>query len=99
MLARLPRPQDATISALERVRRGEEPTLVAADVEHGRIDGTDGQLHAPTDELVGMRNLYRYSPTEAYEHISLGPALHVALSRRGGARARRHRRLLELPDP
>ena len=83
VLARLPRPEDATISALERVRRGEEPTLVAADVEHGRIDGTDGQLHAPTDELVGMRNLYRYSPTEAYEHIYLGPARYTWHCRAG----------------
>ncbi|WP_347756531.1 MoaF C-terminal domain-containing protein [Agrococcus sp. ProA11] len=68
--ARLPDEATARESAWTRVQRGEEPTGVAAAFRHGRLE-RGGRLHAPTRELVGMRNRYTYSLTESYEHIYL----------------------------
>jgi hypothetical protein len=53
---------------------GKELTGVKVEFIHGSIDKPwqEGACpHAPTNELVGLRNLYRYSPTEVYEHIYL----------------------------
>lgn len=68
--ARLPDAATARESAWTRVQRGDEPTGVTAAFRHGRVDAGGG-LHAPTRELVGLRNRYTYSPTESYEHIYL----------------------------
>lgn len=53
---------------------GGELTSVQADFLHGSIDRPwrEGACpHAPSRDLVGLRNLYRYSPTEVYEHLYL----------------------------
>ncbi|HWV77889.1 MAG TPA: MoaF C-terminal domain-containing protein [Isoptericola sp.] len=64
-------------SAYTRVQRGDEPTGVTARIRHGRVAGSTAPLHAPTTELVGMRNRYTYSPNEAYEHVYLTPDLYT----------------------
>lgn len=68
--ARLPAEATARESAWTRVQRGDEPTGVTAAFRHGVLE-QGGGIHAPTRELVGMRNRYTYSPTESYEHIYL----------------------------
>lgn len=68
--AQLPDEETARESAWTRVQRGDEPTGVAAAFRHGLLEH-GGRMHAPTRELVGMRNRYTYSPTESYEHIYL----------------------------
>lgn len=72
---RLPSEAEAHIDSLSRVERNLPLTGVTAAIRHGRIvaDGApaDAPLHAPTRELIGMRNMYTYSPTERYEHIYL----------------------------
>ncbi|WP_027797638.1 MoaF C-terminal domain-containing protein [Paraburkholderia acidipaludis] len=71
----LPTESEARLDAFTRVERGLPLTGVAVQIRHGRIvqEGADASaaLHAPTTELIGMRNLYTYSPTERYEHIYL----------------------------
>jgi hypothetical protein len=71
----LPTESETRLDAFTRVERGLPLTGVAAQIRHGRIvqDGADASaaLHAPTTELIGMRNLYTYSATERYEHIYL----------------------------
>ncbi|WP_017774992.1 MoaF C-terminal domain-containing protein [Paraburkholderia kururiensis] len=71
----LPGEKETRIDAFTRVERAMELTGVQAQIRHGRIGadtGTQGAaLHAPTAELIGMRNLYIYSATERYEHIYL----------------------------
>jgi hypothetical protein len=71
----LPTESEARLDAFTRVERGLPLTGVAAQIRHGRIvqEGADASaaLHAPTTELIGMRNMYTYSPTERYEHIYL----------------------------
>lgn len=64
-------------SAYARVQRGDEPTGVTVQIRHGRVAGSTAPLHAPTTELVGLRNRYTYSPNEAYEHIYLTPDLYT----------------------
>jgi hypothetical protein len=72
-------PDEATRaeSAFTRVQRGDEATGVHATLRHGRIDGSTAEPHAPTTELVGLRNRYDYSPTEVYEHVYLTPTLYA----------------------
>jgi hypothetical protein len=56
------------------VLSGEELTAVHCRFAHGCIDQpvtANSALHHSTDELIGLRNQYRYSPTECYEHIYL----------------------------
>ncbi|MBB3260118.1 hypothetical protein F4827_005190 [Paraburkholderia bannensis] len=73
----LPSEAETHIDAFTRVERGMELTGVQAQLLHGRIAAGDGveptqaALHAPTHELIGMRNLYTYSATERYEHVYL----------------------------
>lgn len=68
----LPTPEEASIGALERAQAGSELTGVRAEIFHGTIDGLPcGLPHGPTDELLGLRNRYRYSPHEVYEHVYL----------------------------
>jgi hypothetical protein len=68
----LPTAEEASIGALERVRGGSELTGVRTEIFHGTIDGlAGGSPHGPTDELLGLRNRYRYSPHEVYEHVYL----------------------------
>lgn len=72
-------PDEATRaeSAFTRVQRGDEATGVTARLRHGHVDGSTAAPHAPTDDLVGLRNRYDYSPTEVYEHVYLTPTLYA----------------------
>jgi len=57
-----------------RARASQPLTLVDAQFIHGSIDKPwqDGACpHGLTRELIGLRNRYRYSPTESYEHVYL----------------------------
>ncbi|MDN7427012.1 molybdenum cofactor biosynthesis protein F [Burkholderia sp. AU16741] len=69
----LPTEADTRIDAFTRVARGLPLTAVDAQFRHGTLGGhaRPGPLHAPTRELIGKRTMYRYSPTECYEHIYL----------------------------
>ena len=70
----LPTAQDVARSAFSRVLSGEELTSVQCRFAHGSINQpvtANSALHHSTDELIGLRNQYRYSPTECYEHIYL----------------------------
>ncbi len=71
---RMPDEADTRIDPFTRVARGMELTAVQADFVHGvvgRPPAQDDALHHATTELVGMRNQYRYSRTECYEHVYL----------------------------
>ncbi|MBR8131825.1 molybdenum cofactor biosynthesis F family protein [Burkholderia ambifaria] len=69
----LPTEADTHIDAFTRVARGLPLTGVDAAFRHGTLCGhaQPGPLHGPTRELIGKRTMYRYSPTECYEHIYL----------------------------
>lgn len=73
----LPTAEVRAESAYDRVQRGEDPTGVTARIRHGRVTGSTAPLHAPTTELVGLRNRYTYSPNEVYEHVYLTPDLYT----------------------
>ena len=68
----LPDEQATSVSAYDRARQGMELTGVEAAILHGSVAGKQGgTAHAPTDELIGLRNRYHYSPEEVYEHVYL----------------------------
>lgn len=76
-LSQMPVEAEAKKSLIERVGNNEELTGVTVQFSHGTIDkpySDNGDLHAETDELVGKRVLYTYSPYEQYEHIYLNPS-------------------------
>ncbi|WP_415854787.1 MoaF C-terminal domain-containing protein [Sinomonas sp. G460-2] len=68
----LPNAEEASVAALEKARAGSDLTGVRVEILHGTIDGLAGGVpHGPTKDLLGLRNRYRYSPHEVYEHIYL----------------------------
>lgn len=69
----LPTEAHTRLDAFTRVARGLPLTGVEAGFRHGTLGGhtQPGPLHGPTRELIGKRTMYRYSPTECYEHIYL----------------------------
>ena len=70
----LPSAQEVAQSAFSRVNKGQELTAVRCQFAHGSLNQpvtASTALHHVTDELLGLRNQYRYSPTECYEHIYL----------------------------
>ena len=70
----LPEESETRRSLAERVSRGQELTAVTATFLSGALNApftADTPRHATTDELVGRRVEYTYSPTERYEHIYL----------------------------
>jgi len=74
VIGRLPDEAETREGLYVRALAGRELTGVQVEFSHGRLDQPwqDGACpHAPTRELVGMRNFYRYSPSEVYEHIYL----------------------------
>jgi len=82
----LPTAQDAARSAFDLATKGDELTLVAADITPSFIDGpwaAGEHPHALTDELVGKRVQYVYSQSEAYEHIYLNENLYTWQCLRG----------------
>lgn len=57
------------------------------DFFHGRVRGMGAVVtRERTDELVGLRIYYRYSPDEHYEHIYLSPGTFIWHCVRGGER-------------
>lgn len=81
VVGELPTAAQAAESAYTRVQRGDDPTLVTARVDHGTVVDpaapAPGAEHGPTDELVGLRNRYTYSPQEQYEHVYFSPTLYA----------------------
>lgn len=74
LIGRLPDESEAAGSPTERLAQGKELTAVSATFISGTVDvpfTADTPRHATTDELVGRRIEYTYSPTERYEHIYL----------------------------
>jgi hypothetical protein len=74
ILGTLPGKQQTRVSALERIADHQELTLVKVTFLHGVLNRPwtpDAPKFSETDELVGKRAEYRYSPHEAYEHIYL----------------------------
>lgn len=73
VIGTLPTETETRVDAFTRVARGLSLTGVDATFRHGTLGGhaRPGPLHGPTRELIGKRTMYRYSPTECYEHIYL----------------------------
>ncbi|WP_374442316.1 molybdenum cofactor biosynthesis F family protein [Pseudomonas panipatensis] len=74
VIGRLPDAADCAQGLYARALAGGELTGVQVQILHGSLDRPwqDGACpHAATQELVGLRNRYRYSPSEVYEHIYL----------------------------
>jgi hypothetical protein len=71
VFGQLPDEQQTRLDAFSRVEQGLPLTAVNAEFRFGTLD--DATVAPPhfTDELIGMRNMYTYSPTERYEHIYL----------------------------
>ena len=67
----LPDEAQARLDAFSRVEQGLPLTAVEAEFRFGTLDDADVAPPGFTDELIGMRNMYTYSPTERYEHIYL----------------------------
>ena len=70
----LPDEAATRLDAFSRVEQGLPLTAVQANISHGTVDRLPlaGELlHHRTQELIGLRNQYRYSQTECYEHIYL----------------------------
>ncbi|MDE1165652.1 MAG: molybdenum cofactor biosynthesis F family protein [Pseudomonas sp.] len=74
VIGQLPDAATADEGLYTKALNGKPLTGVCVDFLHGSLDRpwqAGACPHAPTDELVGIRNRYRYSPTEVYEHIYL----------------------------
>lgn len=77
--ATLPTESDVAKSLFARVRNGEPLTPVDIRFRSAILQPAPAGTAAPTpgfpatDELIGHRIRYRYSPTELYEHIYLNP--------------------------
>lgn len=67
----LPSESQTRLDAFSRVEQGLPLTAVNAEFRFGTLDNAGVAPPQFTDELVGMRNMYAYSPTERYEHIYL----------------------------
>lgn len=68
---KLPDEAQARLDAFSRVEQGLPLTAVDVEFRFGTLDDAVTIQPGFTDELVGMRNMYTYSPTERYEHIYL----------------------------
>lgn len=74
VIGRLPAQHQTHQGLYARALAGEALTSVEVEFLQGGLDRPwqAGRCpHAPTRELTGLRNLYRYSPSEVYEHIYL----------------------------
>lgn len=70
----LPNQQDCSEHLYHLALANKELTLVTIAIQQGSINKPytpSTPIHNETDELIGIRNLYRYSPNETYEHIYL----------------------------
>jgi hypothetical protein len=71
VIGSLPSAEETREGLYSRALAGKELTSVKASFYHGSLDKAwqpGACPHALTQELVGIRNRYRYSPTEVYEH-------------------------------
>ncbi|QLF93395.1 molybdenum cofactor biosynthesis F family protein [Pseudomonas sp. ABC1] len=76
VIGSLPSAEETREGLYSRALAGKALTSVEARFLHGSLDQPwqpGACPHAPSSELVGVRNRYRYSPTEVYEHIYLNP--------------------------
>ncbi|GGK60246.1 molybdenum cofactor biosynthesis F family protein [Amphritea balenae] len=73
LIGKLPDEQDTMRPVYQRVNAGDLLTPVNADFIQAKINApySAGDGHQTTDELIGKRVQYRYSPHECYEHIYL----------------------------
>lgn len=75
VIGQLPRRAEVQQDLLSRALEGKELTGVKAAFSHGSIDkpfnGATTARHSGTEELIGMRIEYAYSPTDLYEHVYL----------------------------
>lgn len=74
VLGQMPSRDETRTDLFSRALAGGELTSVKAQFLHGAIDRpytADTPRHAPTEELIGLRNQYVYSASEAYEHVYL----------------------------
>ncbi|KPA94515.1 MULTISPECIES: molybdenum cofactor biosynthesis F family protein [Pseudomonas] len=74
VIGRMPSAEQTREGLYSRALAGKDLTTVEAEFLHGSLDRPwrEGLCpHAPTNELSGLRNHYRYSPSEVYEHIYL----------------------------
>jgi MoaF C-terminal domain/MoaF N-terminal domain len=79
VIGQMPTKEEASKTLADRVAAGEELTAVGATFAHGTINTpfhADHPHHSATEELVGKRVFYKYSPTEEYEHIYLNANLY-----------------------
>lgn len=80
LVATLPEESETRLTLSERIARGKELTAVSATFLSGAIDkpfSPTTARHLATDELVGKRVTYTYSPTEQYEHIYLNESYYT----------------------
>ncbi|MFV3092051.1 molybdenum cofactor biosynthesis F family protein [Pseudomonas sp. GW6] len=74
VIGTLPKAEETREGLYGRALAGKTLTSVQAHFYHGSLDKPwqpGACPHTRTNELVGIRNRYRYSPTEVYEHIYL----------------------------
>ncbi|PPC74532.1 molybdenum cofactor biosynthesis protein F [Pokkaliibacter plantistimulans] len=74
VIGQLPAASTTEAGLYQRALAGKPLTGVEVQFLHGSLDRPwqpGACPHAPTAELIGIRNRYRYSPTEVYEHIYL----------------------------
>jgi hypothetical protein len=74
LIGRLPEPSETKLTLMERIAAGKELTSVEAHFLRGAVNApftADTPRHGTTDDLVGRRVEYTYSPTERYEHVYL----------------------------
>lgn len=74
VIGQMPSQAECAVDLFSRALAGGELTSVKAQFLHGSIDTphtSNTPRHAPTDELIGLRNQYVYSASEAYEHVYL----------------------------
>lgn len=80
VLGQLPGAAETGEGLYARALAGKELTGVQVQILQGSLDRPwqEGACpHAPSSELVGLRNRYRYSPTEVYEHIYLNDGFYT----------------------
>ncbi|MBS7562342.1 molybdenum cofactor biosynthesis F family protein [Pseudomonas sp. RC4D1] len=74
VIGQMPSQAECGVDLFSRALAGGELTSVKAQFLQGAIDAlptAETARHAPTSELIGLRNQYVYSASEAYEHIYL----------------------------
>ena len=80
LMGQLPEDREAHRPLLDRISAGEELTGVSATFLSAAIDRPFSEKtprHLPTEDMVGRRVEYTYSPSERYEHIYLNGSLYT----------------------